>query len=164
MLSRQENWVTHFHCYQKHQRVMPFRRKEWKLLPTRMYLLLLSVIHESRIMRFQDIQSQIIHLERLIEKLLEEKLHVAWYRWDGRRHRMFKTVDITCGHDGELKICCAADLRATSLEEGKIPEVCLQEKYWRLMWPRRSLCYWKVWEELAIGAKKTKEVKKQCND
>lgn len=58
--SQQENWVTHFHCYQKHQRVTPFRRKEWKLLPTRMYLPLLSVIHEGRIMRFQDIQSQII--------------------------------------------------------------------------------------------------------
>lgn len=40
---------------------------------------------------------------------------------------MFRTVDITWGHDDELKICCAADLRATSLEEGKISE-CVSRK------------------------------------
>lgn len=53
-----------------------------------------------------------------------------------RKKEEDKIVGLTQECDEELsteEVNCAAELRATIPEGEKILEVCLQEKYWRLM-------------------------------
>lgn len=79
-------------------------------------------------MRFQDAQNlkKYIFHEPFMRNVMETR----------KKKEENKVVGLTREHDDELstqEANCAAELRATIPEGEKILEVCLQQKYWKLM-------------------------------